>query len=654
MTFEHCLTASQIPKMCHTNEGKSCSITKRIMFASVLLWMCTDVSGNQIYPFLEDIIANFELTAPTIILDDDVPELCMSIQWVLCLNTFGNDVAEVAQHLETLFLSRRQDAIIFAEKDSISALIRETSPSLFKSALPVFMPIKYASLIELRLDLNILFYKRVGAEEFMLVEIFNVKGGKPITQELGSWKEGRGLQLFHSKNRWNRRTDLNKAEVIECLLLYKNYGEPQYDNGSVIGSVGLHPDRLHTFAEVLNLKVTTILADDGVEGGNFGKKFKNGSWSGNVGMLTRKNADVSTIGLAWTLQRYIDIDYVDDLKMPLGGYTLIGKKSKLKTLDMWVYASVFGLKQWAIIVTFLLLIMFTSLLTSILVHQGNRVSLLQAATLDFRLVLSFFIQLGHHPQHGPYTRRIVYLVTGIMTYVVFSYYTTDITSQMTHRESEDNPFHSFDDVANFEDVKIISVKGSSWESALKQSVPGTAKYKVYKNRMEEHDVWYKSPKVAKDAVISDPNTYLYAYHTAALSHPGLKALKMNDMSVVSVGIGLQKDSEFRELFNYLMMKLVEVGIIKRINMKWPDTSRHEDFSIPEPVSLGFTNLLFPFNLLASGIIIASISVCLECLLQNVLKKSQAKKQDNHGWTTINGSGASTTINGSGASKGRPH
>ena len=178
MTFQHCLTASQIPKMCHTKKRKSCSITKRIMFASLLLWMCTDVSGNQIYPFLEDIIANFELTAPTIILDDDVPELCMSIQWVLCLNTFSNDVTEIAQHLETLFLSRRQDAIIFTEKDSIFALIKETSPSLFSSPLPVFMPIGYEGLIQLKLDSNTLFYKVVGAQQYMLVDIFAVKDGK--------------------------------------------------------------------------------------------------------------------------------------------------------------------------------------------------------------------------------------------------------------------------------------------------------------------------------------------------------------------------------------------------------------------------------------------------------------------------------------------
>ena len=48
--FEHCLTASQIPKMCHNNKGKSRSITKRIgfgMFASLLLCMCPDVFGNH-------------------------------------------------------------------------------------------------------------------------------------------------------------------------------------------------------------------------------------------------------------------------------------------------------------------------------------------------------------------------------------------------------------------------------------------------------------------------------------------------------------------------------------------------------------------------------------------------------------------------------
>ena len=564
-------------------------------------------------------IATFELAAPTIIIADDVPELCLSIQWVLCLKTSTNDVAEIAKHLEILFLTRKQDAIIFTEKDDMVALIKETSPSLFHSPLPVFMPIEYASHIRLRLDSNTLFYKVIGEQQFMLVDIFSVKDGKPIMQDLGSWKEGSGLHLFHSKNRWNRRTDLDGAEIIETLSYYKNYCEPKYENGSLIGSAGLYPDRLRTFADILNLKITTILPYDGVP---FGGQEPNGSWNGNVGMLAKKFADVATVGLAWTLQRYTAIEYVDDLYVPRGGYTLIGQKSRIKALDMWVYVGVFGLQQWTIIVTTILSIMLTMFLITILMNQGKDARHSKISISDINMILSFVILLGHHPQGGPNTRRILYMVTGLMTYFVYVYYTTDITSQMTNRGSEKNPFHSFDDVVHFQEIKIISVKETSWESSLKGSKPGTAKYKVYKERMENHEVWYANQEDAKDAVLSDPNTYLYGYNTAALSPPGLKALKMQDIAVVSAGLGLQRSSEFRDLFNYLMIKLIEVGIIKRINMKWFDTSRDEDFSIPEPGSLGFNNLLFPFNLLATGIITAIISVCLEYLFQKV-KQSKA-------------------------------
>ena len=408
------------------------------------------------------------------------------------------------------------------------------------------------------------------------------------------------------------RTDLNGAEVIESLILYKNYGEPLYENNSLIGSAGLHPDRLHTMAEITNLRIKTILPYDGVGGG---KKAKNGSWNGNVGMLTRKDADVVTVGLAWNLARDTVIDYVDDLKMPLGGYTLIGQKSRQKALDMWVYVGVFGLRQWAMIVAGLMTILLITLLTSSLINHETKVNLSERAITDFEMVFSFVIQLGHQPQGDPITRRMIYLITGIMTYFVYAYYTTDITSQMTHRETVNNPFNSFDDVVKNMDVRIITVKGTTWESAIMSAVPGTAKHEVYKDRMENNNVWFTTIEDAKDAVLSDPNTYLYGYHTAALSPPGLKALKMVDMSVVSVGMGLQKNSEFHDIFNYLMIKLAEVGILKRINMKWPDTSRNEDFGIPEPVSLRFNNVLFPFTLLLCGILTASATACLEYLLQ---------------------------------------
>ena len=607
--------------MGHKHKTEGWSISKEIRMGIIVflsLSFCADVSGDQLYPFLEELITDFELIAPTMIISDDVPELCMNYKWILCLKTSNNDAVEIAKYLETLLLLRRQDAIIFSDQDGMATLIKETSPSLYKSPLPVFMPIEYASLIEHRLDSNINYYKRIGAQEFSLVEIFAVKGGKTIIQDLGSWNIKSGLQLFHSKNIWNRRTNLNGAEIVETLVGFVNYGEPQYDNGTLIGSAGLHPDRLHTFAETLNLKIKTIITYDGVGGG---RKTKNGSWSGDVGMLERKYADFATSGLAYTLGRDTAIDFVDDL-VPLGGYTLIGRKSRVKTLDMWVYAGVFGLQQWAAIVASLISILLSILITFSQGHHQSEVSLQDRAISGFGMVFLFVIQLGDHPQGGPNARRIIYLVTGIMTYLLYAYYTTDVTAQMTFRETEDNPFRSFADVLQNPDIKIITVKGTSYDSHIRSSLPGSAKYQVYKDRMENREVWYSTAEAAKDAVLSDPNTFLYAYHSEAHSPPGLKALKMADTSIVSGGIGLQKDSEFQDIFHYLLIKFAEVGILKRINMKWPDTSRNEDFGLPEPGSLAFSNILFPFTSLLTGIITASAFACLEYVLKRYRKEAK--------------------------------
>ena len=72
-------------------------------------------------------------------------------------------------------------------------------------------------------------------------------------------------------------------------------------------------------------------------------------------------------------------------------------------------------------------------------------------------------------------------------------------------------------------------------------------------------------------------------------------------------------SEFREAFNYHLLKLSEHGILKRIYNRWPDTSRNEEFGIAEAAILGFENLLFPFSSLAIGMVAAVVLAALEGL-----------------------------------------
>ena len=111
------------------------------------------------------------------------------------------------------------------------------------------------------------------------------------------------LSCFREKmsvHRWNRRRDLQGAAIVNTLAYYRNWAEPVYDGqGSLVGSQALMPDRLYAVAESLNLTIVTKLTPDG----QFGKLLENGSWTGCVGMVVEDEADVCTIGLAWTVAR---------------------------------------------------------------------------------------------------------------------------------------------------------------------------------------------------------------------------------------------------------------------------------------------------------------------------------------------------------------
>ena len=93
---------------------------------------------------------------------------------------------------------------------------------------------------------------------------------------------------------------------------------------------------------------------------------------------------------------------------------------------------------------------------------------------------------------------------------------------------------------------------------------------------------------------------------------------MTDSTPVSGGIGLQKNSELLNILNYKMLKLVESGIIKRIDMKWPDVTRNEEFGVAEPGALGFNNILFPFTVLATGTVTAVVSAWMEYIMKHCM------------------------------------
>ena len=90
-----------------------------------------------------------------------------------------------------------------------------------------------------------------------------------------------------------------------------------------------------------------------------------------------------------------------------------------------------------------------------------------------------------------------------------------------HPSPAANPINSFKDVLENGDIKVITVKGSGYESNLKSSTVGTAKREVYKTRIEANeDVLYSSLEKAKEVVLKEPNTYLFAHDSITINTPG--------------------------------------------------------------------------------------------------------------------------------------
>ena len=236
----------------------------RLLRLFLLLCICSCGHGaNQtLEQFIGDIISTWKLLSPTIVVDENLLELCRTHQWVLCLVSDNeNDNEELARHLEVIHRGRKQDGIIFANEGQ-KELLQQLDilvPSIFRSNNPVFMPIGYSEDINLTLDSNIMFFEKKVGTQYALVDIFAVKGGSSIELGLANWNMMNGFEFERSHNRWERRTDLKGAKFFNCFGFNRKWAEVTRDEkGNINGSKGYYQEILFLVIKRLNLTIITM------------------------------------------------------------------------------------------------------------------------------------------------------------------------------------------------------------------------------------------------------------------------------------------------------------------------------------------------------------------------------------------------------------
>ena len=511
------------------------------------------------------------------------------------------------------------------------------------------MPVEYSNKIEHRLDNNILFYENMGQERYNLVDIFAIKGGRPIVLDMGTWVKGSGVQLERKINRWDRRRDLMGAKFVNTLKYNDDYGyfiynnsngeiflqnESRCCNGTVIGLGGTYQDIVFYMTERLNLTVETR--------NEIRCQY----------LLIDQKTDVCSnlfLSTSWEEDRAVLIT------SPPVSFTLLAGVFTENTVEGWVYLEVFGLPQWLVFFSSLVILTIMMKLSGVFV-DGNMVPNIVE---EFGRTYLFMLQQGSHENNKHLSKRIISLTLSMTALLMFVCYANDITAKMTSG-SPPHPVKTFQDVLDYGYRVIVVGKKSAPLFYLQSAKKGTAKRSVYELYLEDDtekiNQWEGAMSVGN---FSEANkielpiwqnmtreTYLWALEHINSNRKILlynnniggkyESLKMDDAIKTYSGILIRRDSEFLPIFRHYVLKGFETGIFKRMHTTMREQHAYalhnrvvwysrtpKNFGLTEPASLGIHNVMFPFAYLGGNILVSFVIAFVEYLgkkLSNFITK----------------------------------
>jgi len=106
------------------------------------------------------------------------------------------------------------------------------------------------------------------------------------------------------------------------------------------------------------------------------------------------------------------------------------------------------------------------------------------------------------------------------------------------------------------------VKGTNPEEFMSVAPGNTGMGKVYQQTMKDNQKAFEdSFAAAQERLYSDPNSLLYASFLTYHGDPILKPLmKLQDAIISHIAIGLQKDSELKDMLDFHLIRIYQSGI----------------------------------------------------------------------------------------------
>ncbi|XP_066961695.1 glutamate receptor ionotropic, kainate glr-3-like isoform X2 [Macrobrachium rosenbergii] len=339
----------------------------------------------------------------------------------------------------------------------------------------------------------------------------------------------------------------------------------------------------------------------------FGIDEGEGNFSGLVGYLQRKEADVALSALQMTKERAIVMDFTGAIAF--SSYCLYIRSNATKQNIGWkTYVRSF---QWTAWLAILLLLFVASvcLWVSVTRFQDEDPHFKKGANVTF-ILFSCIVQQGSWILPRTVRTQAILWLFWVASVILYASYTARLTSYLTVSTTR-FPFTSLGGAVSAPGWRITLQRGTSVLNYIRRSTAG-----VYGTI---HEGIKNDPGLIVDDNYVGLHRILTEDYLVLLAEDVAMRYLINNCSVVQIPgsylsgylhTGLRKHLPYSGVINKELNKMSAGGILDRISKQWWT----QTIPCSEPsayTELGFTNILTAFLLLIAGCVMSLIFLLIE-------------------------------------------
>ncbi|XP_023600484.1 glutamate receptor ionotropic, kainate 4 [Myotis lucifugus] len=440
---------------------------------------------------------------------------------------------------------------------------------------------------------------------------------------IGQWHVADGLSMDSGLYASNTSNSLFNTTLVVTTILENPYLMLKGNHQEMEGNdryEGFCVDMLKELAEILRFNYRIRLVGDGV----YGVPEANGTWTGMVGELITRKADLAVAGLTITAEREKVIDFSKPF-MTLG-ISILYRVHMGRKPGYFSFLDPFSPGVWLfMLLAYLAVSCILFLVARLTPYEWysphacarGRCSLL---VNQYSLGNSLWFPVGGFMQQGStiapraLSTRCVSGVWWAFTLIIISSYTANLAAFLTVQRM-DVPIESVDDLADQTTIEYGTIHGGSSMTFFQNS-----RYQTYQrmwNYMysKQPSVFVKSTEEGVARVLN--SNYAFLLESTMNEYHRQRNCNLTQvgglLDTKGYGIGMPVGSAFRDEFDLAILQLQENNRLEILKRKWWEGGKCPKEEDHRARGLGMENIGGIFVVLICGLIVAIFMAMLEFL-----------------------------------------